>query len=106
MCDVLQRDGHEVVAAHGGQEGIDAFRDRLARGQPFATVITDLSMPRVDGNQVAKAVKAMSPATHIVLLTGWGRRMSDEGEMPMNVDCVLAKPPKLTELRAVFERWR
>jgi CheY-like chemotaxis protein/anti-sigma regulatory factor (Ser/Thr protein kinase) len=105
MCNVLKREGHEVATANGGREGIDAFRSRLRGGQPFATVITDLSMPYVDGHQVAKAVKEMSPTTPVVLLTGWGRRMSDDGETPPNIDCVLGKPPKLSELRAAFERW-
>jgi CheY-like chemotaxis protein len=105
MCDVLKLDGHDVVAAKGGQEAIELFRSTAKTGQTFATVITDLSMPYVDGSQVAKAVKDMSPATPIILLTGWGRRMSDDGEMPDNVDCVLAKPPKLADLRAALERW-
>jgi signal transduction histidine kinase/ActR/RegA family two-component response regulator len=104
MCDVLKLEGHEVVAANGGKEGIEAFRSRLGSA-PFATVITDLSMPHVDGHQVAKAVKEMSPSTPIILLTGWGRKISGDGEIPVNIDCVLAKPPKLAELRAAFERW-
>jgi signal transduction histidine kinase/ActR/RegA family two-component response regulator len=105
MCDVLTLDGHDVVAAKGGQEAIEMFRSMAKTANAFATVITDLSMPYVDGTQVAKAVKDMSPATPIILLTGWGRRMSDDGEMPVNVDCVLAKPPKLADLRAALERW-
>jgi CheY-like chemotaxis protein len=34
-------------------------------------VLTDLGMPYVDGRRVASAVKADSPSTPVILLTGW-----------------------------------
>jgi CheY-like chemotaxis protein len=62
-------------------------------------VITDLGMPHCDGRQVASAIKDVSATTPVILLTGWGRTMVADGELPMHVDYVLAKPPKLAELR-------
>jgi DNA-binding response OmpR family regulator len=99
LRDALEADGHAVVAGKGGADGIAAFRACLERGEPVDAVITDLGMPYVDGRQVAAAVKAASPATPVILLTGWGRRMVAEGEIPAHVDRVLAKPPKLREVR-------
>ena len=61
-------------------------------------------MPHVDGRQVAAAVKALSPQTPVILLTGWGQRLVDEGEKPRHVDQVLGKPPKLREIRAALAR--
>jgi CheY-like chemotaxis protein len=100
--EVLEADGHSVVAADGGQSGIDTFKQALQAGKPFALVITDLGMPYVDGRKVAAAVKADSPDTPVILLTGWGRRLIAENEIPAHVDRVLSKPPKLTELRAAL----
>jgi signal transduction histidine kinase len=100
LREILEGDGHAVVAASGGQEGIDSFRAGSDAGKPFAVVITDLGMPHVDGRQVASAIKATSAATPVILLTGWGRRLAAEGDAPPHVDCVLAKPPRLAELRA------
>jgi len=99
LRDTLEADGHIVVAANGGEAGIAAFRASLDRGETFAAVFTDLGMPYVDGRKVAAAVKETSPTTPVILLTGWGRRMVDEGEIPPHVDRVLAKPPKLREVR-------
>lgn len=99
LRDTLEGDGHDIVTAHGGKEGIAAFRASLGRGPPFAAVITDLGMPYVDGRQVAAAVKEASPATPVILLTGWGRQMAKEGTLEPNVDLLLAKPPRLRELR-------
>ncbi len=102
LRDTLGTDGHAVVAASGGQAGIEAFRAAQARGEPFAIVVTDLGMPYVDGRKVASAVKEMSPATPVILLTGWGQRLVTEGAIPPNVDRVLGKPPKLRDLREAF----
>jgi CheY-like chemotaxis protein len=99
LRDALQADGHAVVSAPGGQEGIDAFHAARQHRQPFAVVITDLGMPYVDGRKVAAAIKAASPSTPVILLTGWGQRLAAEGDVPPHVDCVLGKPPKLRDLR-------
>jgi hypothetical protein len=36
------------------------------------------------------------------MLTGWGRRLVAEGDIPPGVDEILSKPPKITELRAAL----
>jgi signal transduction histidine kinase/ActR/RegA family two-component response regulator len=102
LQDVLTLDGHEVVTADGGQHGIDEFFAARARGEPFALVVTDLGMPNVDGRTVAAAIKTASADTPVVLLTGWGQRLQDEAELPEHVDRVLAKPPRITELRSTL----
>ncbi|MCU7376255.1 response regulator [Paucibacter sp. O1-1] len=80
--EVLTDAGHHVQPEVGGREGIDSFVAALGTPASFDVVITDLGMPHVDGRQVASAVKAASPATPVVMLTGWGRRMLEDGECP------------------------
>jgi PAS domain S-box-containing protein len=102
LRDTLELDGHVVVAANGGQAGIDAFRAPRPPAAAFDIVITDLGMPYVDGRKVAGAVKASDEATPVIMLTGWGNRLVAEGEIPAHVDRVLSKPPRLGELRAAL----
>ena len=102
LRDSLESDGHQVTTASGGQAGINAFVESHAAGTPFPVVITDLGMPHVDGRKVAATIKASVPSTFVVMLTGWGRRLVAEGDVPPGVDHVLSKPPKLTELRSVL----
>jgi CheY-like chemotaxis protein/anti-sigma regulatory factor (Ser/Thr protein kinase) len=99
LRDTLETDGHVIVTASGGEEGIAAFRMSQEKGERFAAVFTDLGMPYVDGRQVAEAVKEVSPTTPVIMLTGWGRRLEAEGDIPPHVDKMLAKPPKLREVR-------
>jgi signal transduction histidine kinase/ActR/RegA family two-component response regulator/HAMP domain-containing protein len=102
LRETLRGDGHRVTAAEGGQAGIDAFEAARARGEPYEVVITDLGMPYVDGRKVSAAVKAALPQTPVVLLTGWGQRLTAENQVPPHVDRVLNKPPRLRDLRAAL----
>jgi CheY-like chemotaxis protein/anti-sigma regulatory factor (Ser/Thr protein kinase) len=97
---VLELDGHTVTAANDGRAGVETFKTAHEAGEAFSVVITDLGMPYMDGHEVARAIKTMSAHTPVILLTGWGRRMSGgESDLPANVDRTLDKPPKLPELR-------
>jgi len=102
--EILERDGHAVEVSDGGQSGLDAFRLARDRGRPFDVVITDLGMPYLDGKQLAKLLKHESPDTPIVMLTGWGAFMQEEGDAPALVDSVLSKPPRSKELRETLCR--
>ncbi|HJX21025.1 MAG TPA: response regulator, partial [Steroidobacteraceae bacterium] len=104
LRDILQQDGHVVTATEGGQQGIDTFTAALARGTPFSIVITDLGMPYVDGRKVAASIKAASALTPVILLTGWGKRLLAENDIPAHVDRVLSKPPRLAELRTALAK--
>src|SRR5258706_1332915 len=105
MRTVLELDEHVVVISSGGKAGIEEFNSAHAAGRPFAVVITDLGMPHVDGKQVANAVKATSPSTPVILLTGWGQQLIADEDAPPNVDHMMGKPPELEELRAVLARY-
>jgi len=99
---VLKLSGHDITAADGGDAGIEAVLNARAAEERFDAVITDLGMPYVDGHQVAAAVKEQFPDTPVILLTGWGRRMTSGPDAPAHVDFVLPKPLDLNELRQIF----
>jgi signal transduction histidine kinase/ActR/RegA family two-component response regulator len=102
LRETLIGDGHSVITASGGQAGIEAFARSEMSGEPIDALVTDLGMPYVDGRQVAAAVRAAAPGIAIILMTGWGQRLIAENDIPKDVDRVLAKPPKLAELRSTL----
>ena len=61
-----------------------------------------MDMPEVDGWAVASAVKAHSPATHVVMLTGWAGEIAPEDFKQRGVDIVLAKPCSRAELESAI----
>jgi hypothetical protein len=53
---------------------------------------------------VASAIKNASLTTPVIMLTGWGKRLTSEDDIPPHVDYLLSKPPKLRELREALVR--
>ena len=85
---------------------VDEFLQSMQKGDPYPVVITDLGMPFVDGRKVSAAIKTANGATTVLMLTGWGQRLTASGDIPANVDKVLNKPPKLKDLREALARIR
>ena len=104
LKEILECDGHQVHVADSGQSGLDAFRAAKKDGKPFDAVITDLGMPHLDGRQLAQILKKESPSTPIIMMTGWATLMKGEEDLPLHVDGVLNKPPRITELQETLRR--
>ncbi|HWY29979.1 MAG TPA: response regulator, partial [Candidatus Acidoferrum sp.] len=79
-------------------------RAAALKKQPFDAVITDLGMPQMDGHQFARKIKSEAPRTPIIMMTGWGTIMKEDGETAHEVDAVMGKPPQLQELNRLLLR--
>jgi signal transduction histidine kinase/ActR/RegA family two-component response regulator/HAMP domain-containing protein len=101
---LLENAGHIAALADSGQAGVEMFRNARQLGEPFDVVITDLGMPYLDGRQVAQTIKRETPDMPVIMLTGWGTMMKDDGDTPTQVDAVLSKPPKINELFETISR--
>lgn len=99
LSDVLEMDGHQVETRASGMEAIGAFHNALATGTPFDLVLTDLGMPDVDGRQVVRAVKHVSPATPVIVLTGWADLVEPGDDLLGQVHALLKKPLSLEQLQ-------
>jgi signal transduction histidine kinase/ActR/RegA family two-component response regulator len=102
--EVLSFHQHQVESAEGGEAGVAMFEKAKAKGQPFDVVMTDLGMPGMDGKQVAERIKASSPRTPIILLTGWGMMLDEKGQGMSNVDALMNKPPRVDDLLHVLSK--
>jgi signal transduction histidine kinase/CheY-like chemotaxis protein len=98
LKEILEFHHHQVETADGGKAGLELFSRARAAGRPFDAVITDLGMPEVNGSQVAEQIKAQSPKTPVLMLTGWGSMLEDRREQVAKVDAVLSKPPRVNDL--------
>jgi signal transduction histidine kinase/ActR/RegA family two-component response regulator len=95
---------HDVNVATGGKQGIEMFRQALRQNEPYEVVVTDLGMPDLDGRQVARIIKKESHTTPIVMMTGWGTMMNENGEAPPEVDALVGKPPRIKEINNLLIR--
>ncbi|MCC7431402.1 response regulator [bacterium] len=61
----LEMRGYEVVCAINGEDGLDKFLSNS-----FDLVITDFSMPKMNGNELATSIRNFDKEIPIVLLSG------------------------------------
>ncbi|HUR46630.1 MAG TPA: response regulator [Candidatus Saccharimonadales bacterium] len=97
LSECLSRDGHTVVTAANGSEGLATFR-----AGTFDLVLTDQAMPEMDGKQLAAAIRGLEPKQRIILLTG--EQATGTGGCSSNIDLVMGKPVTLKDLREAMEQ--
>jgi signal transduction histidine kinase/CheY-like chemotaxis protein len=102
VADMLAEDGHHVVSAADGREGLEC----LARDARVDLVLTDLGMLGMNGWEVARAVRASYPATVVGLITGWDEGLEPKAGEPSPVDLIVRKPVTQQTLREVVTQTR
>ena len=75
MQRVLERSGYAVEPVQSGQEALRLFEENPQR---FQLVITDLSMPGIDGRELVRRIMAIRPETPVILSTGYGDVITDQ----------------------------
>ena len=101
ISEHLTADGHTTASAKDGREALELFGN-----SSFDLVLTDQSMPGMNGIQLCNAIKAIVPGTPVILLTGFGDEILNEqtSAHPIDVDLVLCKPASQADLRrAIYE---
>ena len=96
LVNILEELGHIVTVASDGEEAWELYQK-----QPCRLVITDWLMPRLDGLDLVRKIRAkdMSDYTYVVLLTAnIGQRENYFKAMEAGVDDFLAKPLDRIEL--------
>jgi signal transduction histidine kinase/CheY-like chemotaxis protein len=90
--------GHRPHLAADGQEGLAAFA-----AESFDVVLTDLGLPGMSGEEVARTVSRHSPQLPVILLTGWSDQLRDDSQPLEGVRQVLGKPVTLQTLATALE---
>jgi len=116
LVEWLVKKGHRASAEYGGSDGIQAFER-----ETFDLVITDLSMPEMDGMALLNAVKAVDHKVAVLMITGYGTveyavsaikngaydfisKPLDFKVLDVTIDRALERRGLFREL-AVFRRW-
>src|SRR5262249_3532195 len=103
---LLLADQHLVTLAQDGERALELFVLDRARSdvRPFDLVITDRAMPRLNGDQLAAAIKQLEPGVPVLMVTGFGDSMIAGGAAPAGVDLVVGKPLTGRQLRQAIQR--
>ncbi len=68
LLKILQREGYSVLTAKDGQAALEVLQENKVN-----LIISDVCMPRMDGNKLLKQAKAVFPDVEIILMTGHGK---------------------------------
>lgn len=91
--EILAEDGHEIVVASNGKEGIAAFKKKK-----IDLVFTDLGMPGISGWKVAEEIKKTNGKIPVILLTGWQVKLEENELKNKGIDLVMNKPVQMKQL--------
>ncbi len=103
LARLLSLLGHEVEVAHDGIAAIEA----VPRFAPDLLLL-DLGMPRLDGYQAARRIRAMEDGHRVFLvaLTGWGQEEDRRRSHEAGFDEHLTKPVEMAALQQILVRSR
>ncbi len=91
--------GYTPVTAETGEEGIEVFKDKRPE-----IVMTDIKMPGMDGIEVLKQIKAIDPATEVIVVTGHGDMDLAIQALNLSATDFINKPVQKETLEAALRR--
>jgi len=86
---VLRGLGYEVICCSSSTQALETFREN---GAKIDLVLTDMTMPEMNGAELAFKVKQLRPGTPVILCTGFSDIMDEGKARRMGIDGYLLKP--------------
>jgi DNA-binding NtrC family response regulator len=103
--EILELNGYQVTTCTDSLAALAAFQQEPAR---FAAVITDQTMPRMTGMELAGAMLELRPDMPVILATGYSETVGEAEVLAAGLRGYLTKPldvPRLLELlESVIDR--
>jgi DNA-binding response OmpR family regulator len=90
----LERDGFRVIPAHDGEEALERFA-----AEPVDLVVLDIMLPKLDGLEVCKRVRAESTVP-IIMLTARDDEFDKVLGLELGADDYITKPFSIREFRS------
>ncbi len=91
----LQRDGYEVVHAADGREALARFSEQI-----FDLVVLDVMLPRMDGLEVCRRLRAKGETVPIIMLTAKSEEIDKVLGLELGADDYITKPFSMREFRS------
>jgi two-component system response regulator HydG len=103
LARIFDREGWRVAAADSGSAALEVLRKERVH-----VVVTDLMMPGMSGEELLRAVKALSPETEVVVMTAYGTVETAVAAMKQGAYDFITKPLKrhavVKSVRQAFEK--
>jgi len=100
LADILKADGYAVVEAADGREALD-----IIQSQPIDLVMTDRTMPGMDGLALLKALSERHNAIPVVVISAYGEEKLWGEALQLGAKDYLLKPFKAQDILKVVKRY-
>ena len=100
-CDILNILGYSTVMETDSLKAVEHVKNNP---QHYDLVLTDMTMPRLDGFGLAKQIKKINPDISIVLATGFSHSQTKEKCRDAGIEDMVMKPMTAGELSSVVEK--
>ena len=101
---LLERSGATVSVADDGQEALEMVEAAEARQEPFDLLITDMQMPRMDGVELVRRLRATGSMLYIIALTANALDEHRDEALAAGCDAFATKPIERIEFLSACER--
>ena len=91
----LEKMGYRVTATNRSAEALELF---YANPDQFDLVITDMTMPRMTGDRLAKEILKIRPDMPIIICTGYHEKIKQKKSLEMGIKTFLLKPVSINNL--------
>lgn len=103
ICEILKKqldsNGYQVETAFSGKSGMEAIK-----GSKFDLVLCDFRLPDTDGLEVLQKIKALSPATVVIIITAYADVRQAVKLMKMGAEDYITKPLQQEEILALIRK--
>ena len=86
---MLESLGYKVTARTSSIEALELFK---AKAESFDLVITDMTMPNMTGDKLAKELIRIKPEIRVILCTGYSARINQEQALAAGIRAFISKP--------------
>lgn len=99
--EMLEHLGYQVT---GHTSSMDALESVRRQPETFDLVITDFTMPQMNGVELARELRRLSPGMPIILYTAKTKAVSPEKARKLGIKAYLMKPVTAVELHEAIRR--
>jgi DNA-binding response OmpR family regulator len=97
LTQALKKGGFEVDSARDGGEALELFQRN-----DYQLLITDINMPRMDGNGLTQSVRQLRPQLPVLLMSGFSEEVSALANIGPENTSFLQKPFAIAKLMATI----
>lgn len=101
MEEMLHRLGYQVTACNSSPEALEMIRRQPYR---FDLVVTDQTMPKLTGLELAREALALNPRLPVILCSGFNKQPEDREVAATGIVAMLNKPVAFNELARAVEK--